>query len=101
MNLSPLPGCGKPGGALRESAYSSCTIITATANELLSPIHDRMPVILPRESEDFWLDVSLHDPGLLTTLLTPYIASDMDICEVSLLVNSAANSMPEVTARLG
>ncbi len=79
----------------------SCAIITTTANELLSPIHDRMPVILPKESEAIWLDHSFHVPGLLTTLLTPYNASDMDIFEVSLLVNSAANSMPEVTARLG
>ena len=34
----------------------TCTIITTTANELVAPVHDRMPVILPRESEDAWLD---------------------------------------------
>ena len=34
----------------------SCTIITTSANQLLSPIHDRMPVILTRELEPLWLD---------------------------------------------
>ena len=34
----------------------TCTIITTTANDLVEPVHDRMPVILPRESEDAWLD---------------------------------------------
>ena len=78
----------------------SCTIITTAANELLSPIHDRMPVILPKESEALWLDAYIHAPGLLSTLLTPYDASDMDTYEVSQLVNSAANNVPEVMARV-
>ena len=40
----------------------SCTIITATANDLLRLIHGRMPVILPKEVEEFWLDGSVDDP---------------------------------------
>ena len=40
----------------------SCAIITTVANDLLRPIHGRMPVILPREMEEFWLDGSVEDP---------------------------------------
>ena len=70
----------------------SCTIITTGANELLAPIHHRMPVILPRESESLWLDASVDDPGLLDQVLGPYDAGAMDAYEVSTLVNSAANT---------
>ena len=76
-----------------------CTIITTGANDLLRPIHDRMPVILPRDLEEFWLDTSFDDPGALRSLLTPYQNGAMDAYEVSTLVNPA-NDVPEVIARL-
>ena len=79
----------------------SCTIITTISNELLTPIHHRMPVILSRDAEPLWLDASVGDPGLLTHLLRPYPAAAMDAYEVSPLVNSAANNNPEVLARVG
>ncbi len=47
------------------NAISSCAIITTTANDLLRPIHDRMPVILPRDMEGFWLDRSVEEPARL------------------------------------
>ena len=78
----------------------SCTVITTAANDLLRPIHDRMPVILPREMEEFWLDRSVEDPGALGSVLTPHAGDAMDAYEVSTLVNSAANNEPEVIARL-
>ena len=74
----------------------SCTIITTTANDLLSPIHDRMPVVLPREMEAFWLDGSVEDPDALRSVLNPYPNDAMEVYEVSSLVNSAANDGPEV-----
>ena len=77
----------------------SCTIITTAANDLLRPIHDRMPVILPREVEEFWLDESVDDSGALSRVLTPY-DDEMEAYEVSTLVNSAANGGPEVIARI-
>ena len=61
------------GGELIES----CTIITTTANALVRTIHDRMPVILPRETYDTWLDPSLQDPRHLLPLLKPYPAEAM------------------------
>ncbi len=74
----------------------SCTIITTGANRLLAPIHHRMPVILPRESEALWLDGSVDDAGLLEQMLNPYNADAMDAYEISKLVNSAANNTPQV-----
>ena len=76
----------------------SCTIITTTPNDLLKPIHNRMPVILSREVEDFWLDNSIDDPAALTSVLTPYPDDAMEAFEVSSLVNSVANDGHEVAA---
>lgn len=50
----------------------SFTIITTEANELLRSVHDRMPVILPQEDEEMWLDSDLKDVDKLTPLLAPY-----------------------------
>ncbi len=78
----------------------SCTIITTSANDILSPIHDRMPVILRREFEDFWLDGSVDDPDALTSVLAPYDDGAMEAYEVSELVNSFRNDGPEVMERV-
>ena len=78
----------------------SCAIITTAANDLLKPIHDRMPVILPREMEELWLDGSVEDPGVLGSVLIPYADDAMDTYEVSTLVNSAVNNGTEVIARI-
>ena len=79
----------------------SCTIITTSANDTLRPIHDRMPVILRRDLEDFWLDNSVTDPDALTSVLTPYANDAMEAYEVSTLINSARNDVPEVLERVG
>ena len=79
----------------------SCTIITTEANELLRPVHDRMPVILPSEMEGFWLDRSVEDPLALADVLEPYSADKMEAYEVSSLVNSYANDGPEVIEPAG
>ena len=79
----------------------SCAIITTSANELLSPIHDRMPVILPRELESLWLDHDIQDYAALAGILTPYITDEMEAYEVSSLINSPANDGPEVVVPLG
>ena len=50
-----------PGG----NRVPSCTTIIAASTDLLRPIHDRMPVILPREMEKFWLDKSAEAPSVL------------------------------------
>ncbi len=75
----------------------SCAIITTAANDLLKPIHLRMPVILAEETEDLWLDTALDDSDALTQLLEPYPDDALEAYEVSRLVNSASNDVPEVT----
>ena len=79
---------------------ASCAIITTTTNDLLRPIHDRMPVILPRHMEEFWLDPAVDDPYMLASALTPYPDDAMEAYEVSDVVNSSANDGPEVIAPL-
>ena len=82
-----------------EMVYS-CAIITTLANTLMKPIHDRMPVIVPRESEAVWLDPGYNDTGELTRLLVPYPSEQMNAYEVSSLINSTTNDNPEVLARV-
>ncbi|MCH8184865.1 MAG: SOS response-associated peptidase [Chloroflexi bacterium] len=79
----------------------SCAIITTRANSVVEPIHDRMPVILPRSAEAMWLDRDIEDPALLTELLQPISADEVEAYEVSTLVNSVANNVPECIAPRG
>ena len=85
----------------RGETVRSCTIITTAANELLTPIHDRMPVILPRKLESLWLDDDMQDPAALTDILIPCPADLMEAYEVSTLVNSPSNDGPEVVVPVG
>ena len=59
----------------------TCTIITTDANDLLKPIHDRMPVIVPKDKEALWMDPGGPDPRELAAILKPYPAEDMKIAE--------------------
>ena len=86
---------------LKGEVVRSCTIITTSANELLNPIHDRMPVILPRDLEPLWLDHDIQAPAALAGILTPYSTDEMAAYEVSSLVNSPANDGPEVVVPVG
>jgi putative SOS response-associated peptidase YedK len=70
-------------------------IITTTANELVMPIHDRMPVMLRPEEEKLWLTDHLT-PEEHLSLLRSYPADQMQAYPVSPLVNSAQNNVPEV-----
>ena len=79
---------------------TSCAIVTTTHNAVLQPIHNRMPVILPREAEILWLDMGRASPDELRGLLAPYPAADMEAYEVSSLVNSTGNDTPYVIERV-
>jgi len=57
---------------------ASCTIITTIPNELVAPIHNRMPVIVPKEREAAWLDPGNHDRTGLLSLLAPYPSAAME-----------------------
>jgi putative SOS response-associated peptidase YedK len=57
---------------------NTCTIITTDANALIKPVHDRMPVILPKDKERVWLNCDAAEASLLLSLLKPYPASEMN-----------------------
>jgi putative SOS response-associated peptidase YedK len=65
----------------------TCTIITTEANDVLKPVHERMPVILKAESYDEWLDAKVKDTDKLQELLKPYPSKEMDSHAVSRNVN--------------
>jgi putative SOS response-associated peptidase YedK len=68
------------------------TIITTEPNELLAPIHDRMPVILAPEAFTRWLSPEPKDPGSLADLLVPISGDGLEAYEVSTLVNNPVNN---------
>jgi len=75
----------------------TCCLITTEANELVRPVHDRMPAILRPDDYDPWLD-----PGTpvdqLRGLLRPYAADEMELVEVGPAVGSPRNDGPECVA---
>ena len=77
----------------------SCTILTTDSNELIAPIHNRMPVILNRVGEERWLDPGNRDLVPLFEVLVPHPADGMAAYPVSPLVNSVANDVPECIER--
>lgn len=81
----------KPDGKRVESF----TIVTTEPNELLRPIHNRMPVILQPEDEEQWLDVPEYPFAKAKSLLKPYPDELLDVHDVSTIVNSAKYDGPE------
>ena len=77
----------------------TCAIVTTDANELLAPIHDRMPVILPESAWDTWLDPET-DEQTLRGLLIPAPDDVVVAYPVSTLVNKADHDGPELVQRV-
>jgi putative SOS response-associated peptidase YedK len=75
--------------------HRSFTIITTSANELLAPIHERMPVFLTRETEEMWLDNSLTTEEHCA-LLNTYPSELLQLQRVSKAVNSINNNSADV-----
>ena len=97
---SPMPLAGiwerwrSPSGEELES----CAILTTAANSVISPVHDRMPVILCTADLPAWLD---HSSTLetLQPLLTPLFSDGIVTSTVSTLVNNPAYDQPECLKR--
>ncbi|MEC0275898.1 SOS response-associated peptidase [Peribacillus frigoritolerans] len=70
----------------------SCSVITTVPNELMTSIHDRMPVILKPEDEKDWLNPSINDPAHLQQYLKSFDSEQMEAFEVSTDVNSTKNN---------
>ena len=78
-----------PDGSVLESG----TIVTTAANELLAPLHERMPVILPPDDYGVWLDPAIDDPHVLLPLLVPFAADRLKSERVSPVINNARNDV--------
>lgn len=78
----------KEGGPIE-----SCTILTTDANDLMMPIHERMPVIIPPGEFDLWLDPSQHDEKKLSGLLRPFDSKTMTAYPISTQVNNPKNDV--------
>lgn len=74
----------------------SCVIVTTRANDLLAPLHDRMPVLLPQAAWSSWLDEAFADIERLADLLVPAPDTDLEFWPVSTAVNKVANFGPEL-----
>lgn len=83
-----------PGGGEMDALYS-CSIVTTEPNEMIAPIHNRMPVILPRNSYEAWLAPGDVASPVLQPLLRPYPAEKMSVCAVAPIVNNPANDSPQ------
>jgi putative SOS response-associated peptidase YedK len=81
----------------------SFTIVTASANEMMAPIHDRMPVMIPEEAWERWLDPSRTEGERLAELKGLLVPSDegwLELYPVSQRVNNVRNDGPDLVERI-
>ena len=71
-------------------------VITTSPNEVMRPIHERMPVIIPKPAWTTWLNPRFDDAGAIASLLAPYDASLMEARPVSRRVSNAREQGPEL-----
>jgi putative SOS response-associated peptidase YedK len=83
-----------------EQWIKTCSILTTTPNSVTSTVHDRMPVILERESYDLWLDPGMQNVAAVSELLKPYDARLMRCYPVSTRLNHVANDDEECSRRI-
>ncbi|MFW0784166.1 SOS response-associated peptidase [Gordonia sp. CPCC 206044] len=89
----------RPKDAPRDTApLLSCSILTTDAVGRLQDVHDRMPLIMPFDNWDAWLDPDHTAPGDLFAPPATAVADAIDIREVAPLVNRVANNGPELLA---
>jgi len=80
-----------PDGEIIES----CTILTTTPNSLVADLHDRMPVIVPRDKYNLWLDPDVTDFKAMCDILKPYDATAMRLYPVNRKLNNSNNDDAE------
>ncbi len=73
----------------------TCTILTTAANEVLAPIHDRMPVMLTPDQCRTWVDGAVAELSVIERLLGPFRAESMTAVKVGPAVSSVKNDGPE------
>ncbi len=85
-----------PAGDPAADWLHSATVVTTSANGTMSPIHDRMPVILPQSAWEDWLDPENQDLESLSGLLLPASDSLLTVRAVSTEVNNVRNKGSEL-----
>jgi putative SOS response-associated peptidase YedK len=78
----------------------SCTILTTSANSLIGEMHDRMPVIVPLDKYDLWLDPDVTDFKAIRDILKPYDANGMRRYPVSTKLNNSKNDDAESASHI-
>lgn len=78
------------------SEIESAVILTTEANATISPLHNRMPVILDPEHFDAWLDCKRVSPGDMAEFLVPADDTLLEAVELEPKINNPANDGPEV-----
>ncbi|HEY6271869.1 MAG TPA: SOS response-associated peptidase [Terriglobales bacterium] len=73
----------------------TCSILTTVPNAVAATVHDRMPVILDRESYDLWLDPGMTNVQVVSELLKPYDAKSMRSYPISTRINHVGNDDEE------
>lgn len=76
----------------------SCAVLTSQPNELMRPVHHRMPIMLAPESFELWLDPRVTEIERLFPLLQPARASTMSAMAVSSYVSNVQHEGPECLA---
>jgi putative SOS response-associated peptidase YedK len=79
----------------------TAAIVTTRANRTLAAIHDRMPVIVPPEAFDFWLDTTRVDATTAAALIAPASEATIEAYPVSGAVNRVTNDSPDLIAPAG
>ncbi len=74
----------------------TAAIVTTRANKTLSPIHERMPVIVPPEAFDLWLNTNEVDVTTASALIAPAPDNLLEAYEISTAVNRTANDNPKL-----
>jgi putative SOS response-associated peptidase YedK len=80
------------------NAVETFSILTTSPNAVTSAVHDRMPVILDRDSYDMWLDPGMRDVTTASELLKPCDAQLMRCYPISTRINHVANDDQECSA---
>jgi putative SOS response-associated peptidase YedK len=83
-------------GVWQPGAVPQCSIVTCPPNELVAPVHDRMPVMLADDTLDRWLAPEDLSPQEARSLLVPYDAVAMQSRTVSMRLNNANYDAPDV-----
>ena len=81
----------------KDQVLQTYTVLTTDPNELMEPIHNRMPVILAPKDYQRWLEPS-EPTHLPTDLLRPYPAEEMKVWKVGSAVGNVRNNAPELIA---